>query len=234
MINLRQRSDQKELLDGDTIPFDALKQNLTELDFINTWLGGHSITLRGIERSIDSTKPVTICEIGCGGGDNLFAIYQYCIKYGIEAKFIGIDLHEGCINYARERYPQLNCQWICSDYAAVQFDRNPTVIFSSLFCHHFRDDQLVDMLQWLQQNSREAFFINDLQRHWLPYYLIKYLTKIFSNSYLVKNDACLSVARSFVKKDWVQLFERSGIKKYTIRWQWAFRWLIIVDNKLHE
>ncbi len=232
MINLRQRSGQKELLDGDNIPFDALKQNLTELNFINTWLGGHSITLRGIERSIDPLHPVTICEIGCGGGDNLFAIYQYCIKHNIKAQFIGIDLHEGCINYARERYPQLNCQWICSDYAAVQFDRNPTIIFSSLFCHHFRNDQLIDMLQWLQQNSREAFFINDLQRHWLPYYLIKYLTKIFSNSYLVKNDAALSVARSFVKKDWVHLFARAGIKKYTIRWQWAFRWLIIVDNKI--
>lgn len=234
MINLRQRSDQKELLDGDNIPFDALKQNLTELNFINTWLGGHSITLRGIKRSINRTKPIIICEIGCGGGDNLFAVYQYCLKHDIKAKFIGIDLHEGCINYARDRYPQLDCQWICSDYAAVKFDPNPTIIFSSLFCHHFTNDQLIDMLQWLQQNSREAFFINDLQRNRLPYYLIKHLTKIFSNSYLVKNDACLSVARSFVKKDWVQLFERAGIKNYMIRWQWAFRWLITVDNKLHE
>jgi 2-polyprenyl-3-methyl-5-hydroxy-6-metoxy-1,4-benzoquinol methylase len=232
MINLRQRSDKKELLDADNIPFEALKQNLTELNFINTWLGGHSITLRGIERSIDFKRSVTICEIGCGGGDNLFAIYQYCLKHNIEVKFIGIDLHEGCINYARERYPQLNCQWICSDYAAVKFDRNPTIIFSSLFCHHFTDDQLSGMLQWLRQNSREAFFINDLQRHWLPYYLIKYLTKVFSNSYLVKNDAAISVARSFVKKDWLTLFEQAGIRKYSIRWQWAFRWLIIVDNKL--
>ncbi|HMG83162.1 MAG TPA: methyltransferase domain-containing protein [Ferruginibacter sp.] len=236
MIDLRRRSDQKELLDGDTIPFTALKRNLKELNFINTWLGGHTITLRGIKRSLSNVEmlqPITICEIGCGGGDNLFVIYQYCIDNKIKANFIGVDLNEGCINYARQRYPQLT--WICSDYAKVKFERNPTVIFSSLFCHHFTDDQLIEMLQWLQQNSRNAFFINDLQRHPLPYFLIKYSTKIFSRSYLVKNDACLSVARSFIKKDWIELFKQAGIKNYTISWQWAFRWLVMVDNKLlHE
>jgi 2-polyprenyl-3-methyl-5-hydroxy-6-metoxy-1,4-benzoquinol methylase len=232
MINLRQRSNDKELLDGNNIPFTALKQNLRELNFINTWLGGHAITLRGIERCAGNAATITICEIGCGGGDNLFAVYQHCFKKDIKANFIGIDMNEGCINYARERYPQLNCEWICSDYATVKFERNPTIIFSSLFCHHFTNEQLITMLQWLQQNSREAFFINDLQRHWLPYYLIKYLTRIFSRSYLVKNDACLSVARSFTKKDLISLLKQSGINKYTVDWQWAFRWLILVDNKL--
>jgi 2-polyprenyl-3-methyl-5-hydroxy-6-metoxy-1,4-benzoquinol methylase len=233
MINFRQRSNQKELLDGDNIPFPALRQNLKELNFINTWLGGHAITLRGIERTIGNAQTITICEIGCGGGDNLYTIYQYCLKKNIKANFIGIDINEGCINYAHKRYPQL--KWICSDYAIVQFDREPTIIFSSLFCHHFTNEQLVKMLQWLQQNSRDAFFINDLQRHWLPYYLIKYATKIFSRSYLVKNDACLSVARSFTKKDWLLLLEQAGIKKYTVSWQWAFRWLVIADNQLlHE
>jgi ubiquinone/menaquinone biosynthesis C-methylase UbiE len=235
MINLHQRSNQKELLDGDNIPFPALKQNLKELNFINTWLGGHDITLQGIERSIGNAQTITVCEIGCGGGDNLFAIYKYCLKRDITVNFIGIDINEGCINYARERYPQLNCKWICSDYATVTFDRNPTVIFSSLFCHHFTNDQLVQMLRWQQYSSRNAFFINDLQRHWLSYYFIKYLTKIFSRSYLVKNDACLSVARGFTKNEWLDLLQQAGIKNYKVIWQWAFRWLIIVDNKLlHE
>lgn len=39
------RSYQKELLDEDEIPFAHIKQNMKELDFINTWLGGHKITL---------------------------------------------------------------------------------------------------------------------------------------------------------------------------------------------
>jgi 2-polyprenyl-3-methyl-5-hydroxy-6-metoxy-1,4-benzoquinol methylase len=227
MINLRQRSYKKELMDDDNIPFDAMAQTLKELNIINTRLGGHAITLKGVQQFLKGNEPVTICEIGCGGGDNLFAIYNYYTQKNIPVTFIGIDMNMECIAFAKQQYPQLPCQWICSDYAVVKFgDKQPDIIFSSLFCHHFTNEQLVKMLQWQKQNSRRGFFINDLQRHWLAYYLIKYITKFFSKSYLVKNDACLSVARSFRKKDWQQLFQQAGPGHYNIRWKWAFRFLI--------
>ena len=228
MINLRQRSYQKELMDGNDIPFEAMEQTLKELNIVNSRLGGHAITLSGVQRLINGKEPFRICEIGCGGGDNLFAIQNYCLQKNIQAGFVGIDMNLECIAFAQQQYPQLPCQWICSDYAAVNFEnKKPDIIFSSLFCHHFTDEQLVSMLKWLQQNSRNGFFINDLHRHWLAYYLIKYITKFFSRSYLVKNDACLSVARSFIKKDWQQLFQKAGIKEPTINWRWAFRFLVI-------
>ncbi len=232
MINLRHRSYKKELMDGNDIPFGAMAQTLRELNIINNRLGGHAITIKGVKLLINSQEPVTVCEMGCGGGDNLFAIYKYCIKNKIPVNFIGIDLNETCIEFARQKYPQLPCQWICSDYALVKFGhQQPDIIFSSLFCHHFSNEQLVTMLQWMQQNSRKGFFINDLQRHWLAYYLIKYITKFFSKSYLIKNDACLSVARGFTKKDWQQFFQQAGITSYNINWKWAFRWLVISDDK---
>lgn len=231
MINLRQRSYKKELMDADDIPFDAMAQTLKELNIINTRLGGHAITLKGVQPFIKDTGSLIVCEIGCGGGDNLFAIHQYCIKRNIPVTFIGIDMNAECIAFAKQQYPQLPCQWICSDYALVNFgDNKPDIIFSSLFCHHFTDEQLVPMLQWLRQNSRKGFFINDLQRHWLAYYLIKYITKFFSRSYLVKNDACLSVARGFTKNDWQQLFKKAGIGEFGINWKWAFRFLVTCNK----
>ena len=228
MINLRQRSYQKELMDGNDIPFEAMAQTLKELNIVNTRLGGHAITISGVRHLIKDKEKVSICEIGCGGGDNLFAIYKYCLKKNIPASFIGIDINPECIAFAKQQYTQLPCQWICSDYALVNFENDrPDIIFSSLFCHHFTNEELVAMLKWQQQNSRKGFFINDLHRHWLAYYLIKYITKFFSKSYLVKNDACLSVARSFTTEDWNQLFQQAGIKQYTINWRWAFRFLVI-------
>jgi ubiquinone/menaquinone biosynthesis C-methylase UbiE len=187
--------------------------------------------LKGVKELKGYTAPLTICEIGCGGGDNLFAIYKYCTRNSIEVNFIGIDMNTECIAFAKQQYPNLPCQWICSDYEKVKFgDNKPTIIFSSLFCHHFTDEQLVTMLRWLRQNSRTGFFINDLQRHWLAYYLIKYITKFFSKSYLVKNDACLSVSRGFWKKEWQRLFQKAGIENYNIRWKWAFRHLITCNK----
>ena len=231
MINLHQRSYQKELMDADDIPFGDIAQNLKELNIINSRLGGHAITLKGVQPFIKDRAALVICEIGCGGGDNLFAIHKYCLKKNVPVTFIGIDLNPDCIAFAKQQYPQLPCQWLCSDYALVHFGNDkPDIIFSSLFCHHFTDEQLVPMLQWLQQNSRKGFFINDLHRHWLAYYLIKYITKFFSRSYMTKNDACLSVARGFIKNDWEQLFQKAGIESYGIKWKWAFRYLITCNK----
>jgi hypothetical protein len=112
----------------------------------------------------------------------------------------------------------------------VSFNEKPDIIFSSLFCHHFTDEELLQMMHWLKNNSTTGFFINDLQRHWLAYFLIKYITKFFSRSYLVKNDACLSVARSFRRKEWEVLLSKAGLDHYNISWKWAFRYLVTIKK----
>lgn len=225
-MNFRHRSYQPELLDQPDIPFDDIERNMQELNFINTWLGGHAITLSGIQSLIKSPKPVVICEIGCGGGDNLAAIQQWCSKKNIAASFIGVDINPFCIEVAQKRLLQ-NTQLITADYKEVKLDKQPDIIFSSLFCHHFSDREMVKQLQWMQENARVGFFINDLHRHRAAYYSIKVLTRLFSNSYLVKHDAPLSVARGFTKNEWMQFFNIAGINNFSIEWKWAFRWLIV-------
>ncbi|WP_315820558.1 hypothetical protein [Paraflavitalea speifideaquila] len=67
-------------MDRDDIPFADIKRNMQELDFINTWLGGHAITLAGLRQLVKGQQAIVVCEIGCGGGDNLVAIRQWCEK----------------------------------------------------------------------------------------------------------------------------------------------------------
>ena len=234
MIDLSVRSYKKELLDDDSIPFADIRQNMKVLNTVNTYLGGHKITISGIKKLIPKQaagKPTVICEIGCGGGDNLKAIEGYCRKKNINACFIGIDIKPECIAFAREQYPGLHAQWITSDYREVILDKDkPDIIFSSLFCHHFTEEELIFMLQWMATNTSTGFFINDLHRHLFAYYNIKWITKIFSGSYLVKNDAPLSVARGFKKDEWVGIFKAAGITNFSIEWKWAFRYLIVYKN----
>ena len=200
---------------------------MKELNFINTWLGGHKISKEGLKQLAGNNKALTVCEIGCGGGDNLVALNQWCKQKNILAKFIGIDLKEPCIALGKTRKPQLeNTTWIVNDYRNVVFDHKPDVIFSSLFCHHFTNGQLMEQLLWMQQHSTIGFFINDLERNHLAYYLIKMLTFLFSSSYLVKNDAPLSVARGFKKREWQCLFQSVNLLQFRVEWKWAFRHLI--------
>ena len=84
----------------------------------------------------------------------------------------------------------------------------------------------------MKTHASIGFFINDLQRHWLAYYLIHILTQLFSKSYLVKNDASLSVARGFKKLEWQSLFKKAEITHCQITWKWAFRFLIVQQQSV--
>lgn len=234
MPDLSKRSYQKEILDGDDSPFEDIKQNMHELDVINAWLGGHQITIKGMQQlmsKVPHTQALYICEIGCGGGDNLRVIQQFCRKKNINIKLLGVDINPHCIAYAQSRKENEGIEFICSDYATVSFTQKPGIIFSSLFCHHFTEDELQQQFLWMKDHSTIGFFINDLHRHPLAYHSIKLITRVFSKSYLVKNDAPLSVARGFKKEEFIQLCNHSSINKYQLKWMWAFRWLLIFKHE---
>lgn len=234
MISFAIRSDKKELLDSLEIPFRDIVRNMEELDYINRYLGGHDVTLCGLSRVLNYYTPskgqITVVEIGCGGGNNLYAIKEWSQKNNRQIELTGIDINPECINYAKQQQRNLGINFITSDYKNVVFQKQPDIIFSSLFCHHFTDEELISMLKWMKINTRFGFFINDLHRHPLAYFSIKWLTSFFSKSYLVKNDAPLSVLRGFREEDWKQLFTKAGIDHYTHKWKWAFRWLITCNT----
>lgn len=233
MPDLSKRSYQKELLDRDDIPFEDIKQNMQELDVINTWLGGHQISIKGLQQLMNKashTKTLHICEIGCGGGDNLRVIQEYCKKKSIPVKLIGVDINPHCIAYAQSRKENDGIEFICSDYSKAMFTQKPDIIFSSLFCHHFTEDELQQQFVWMKNHSTLGFFVNDLHRHPLAYHSIKLITSLFSKSYLVKNDAPLSVARGFKKDEMIEILQQSSIIHYQLKWMWAFRWLLIYKH----
>jgi ubiquinone/menaquinone biosynthesis C-methylase UbiE len=232
MLNFKARSLQKELLDQNDIPTKDLHQNLLELNIINTWLGGHQVTLNGLKQfKLEKNTVYTLIDIGCGGGDNLIYLAKWAKKNGFKFNFIGVDLKKDCIDYAKMQvkdFPEIT--FIEADYKHlpsmnIQFD----FALACLFTHHLPNPEIIKLIKWCNFNAKQGFIINDLHRHFLAYYSIAWLTQIFSNSYLVKNDAKLSVARGFVKNDWFQILVECNVQFSNIhlKWAWAFRWLVI-------
>ncbi len=223
---LKVRINKAELLDQENIPRLDLFQNLRELEIINRFLGGHRAVLKGVSFFAKQKDNMRFVEIGSGGGDNLRAIHS---EYK-NSQLAGIDLKSDCSIYAKNNSSG-TIQYYTDDFRnLLNYQNTNEVIFNSLFCHHFSNDQLVEMLKWMNENSNLGFFIADLHRHWLAWISIKFLTSLFSKSYLVKNDAPLSVKRGFKRKEWEKLLKKAGIINYEIHWIWAFRFLIVVKK----
>ena len=174
------RSYKKELLDGENIPFADIERNMLELEVINKHLGGHRISLQGFGELAEQRSSLSVCEIGCGGGDNLLAISKKYSHHNMDIKIIGIDINPDCISVARKKFQGMDAHFIVSDYKEVQFGQHkPDIIFASLFCHHFTNDELQFVLQWMNANAGLGFFINDLHRTPLAYFSIRLLTLFF-------------------------------------------------------
>jgi ubiquinone/menaquinone biosynthesis C-methylase UbiE len=229
-MDFSKRTDRLELLDQPHIPAKDIARNLYELAEINQKLGGHRTTWKGFSHLVNKEQETHVCEMGCGGGDNLKAIEQKAGKYAPDLSFTGIDINPDCIAVAKNKSWERPVHWLVSDYKKVLFPTKPHILFCSLFCHHFKEPDLVEMIRWMRDNSQTGFFINDLHRHRLAYHSIRWLTALFSKSYLVKHDAPLSVLRGFKKKELMDLLDKAGITQYSIRWIWAFRWLVIVRS----
>src|ERR1044071_845342 len=121
-MNLSKRSYKKEFLDADNLRFEDIRQNMKELNFINTWLGGHKISVKGLKQLAGNKKMISICEVGCGGGDNLAALAKWCRQNNITATLTGIDIKKECIDFAeKNNRSQYASSWIVSDYRKVTF-----------------------------------------------------------------------------------------------------------------
>ncbi len=226
----KERSNKKELLDELSIEKLLLFQNLKELEFINKYLGGHAISINGLEQLLtNKTKTYNIIDIGCGGGDSAKAIARWSKSKSFRINISGIDLKEDCIEFAQnncKKFSEIDLK--CADFrTAFSNDTKIDIVHASLFCHHFKEAEIVEFIKLCNKNQA-VFIINDLERNPIAYYLIKILTRIFSKSSLVKNDAPLSVLRGFKKREWSNLLKEAGINNFSIKNKWAFRHLLLI------
>jgi ubiquinone/menaquinone biosynthesis C-methylase UbiE len=231
MPNLSYRSEEKELIDDLELDNDALRQNLEELALINKYLGGNQVTVRGISKLISkSALPISIADLGCGGGDMMMVMADWAKKKGINAQFIGIDANDFMIDFGTKRTVNYqNITYLHQDIFSEEFkEKSFDIGTMTLFCHHFSDESLITLLKQLKKQTRIGIVINDIHRHWFAYHSIAWITKLFLKSYLVKNDAKLSVWRAFVREDLEKIIQKAGFTKYSIRWKWAFRWEVVL------
>ena len=232
-VNTTYRSDRVELMDDLNMQGDLLCDTLDKIALINKRLGGNSVTLNGLRKVLklySKDKELTIIDLGCGNGDMLREIAKYGRRSNRKFKLIGVDANRFTTDYAKElsegyeniSYEQLDV--FNKKFENLEYD----IALATLFIHHFKEKEIINLLEQISIKARIGLIINDLHRHKLAYYLFKIVSFFIGNS-MVTHDGLVSILRGFKRKELEALAKKLNTKS-SIQWKWAFRYQWIIQK----
>ncbi len=208
----RNRMIEPELLDH-ADPEEA-RLNLADLVRINRRFGGYSTAARLVSRVASPEDSFTLLDVGAASGDTgrfLSNIYP-------KARITSLDCNE--VNLAAASSPKLMADAFALPFAPDSFD----FVFSSLFLHHFPDEQVVQLLGGFHAVARQAVLITDLERHVIPYYFLPATRRFFGWNRITVHDGVISVRAAFTQGELARLATRAGIGEVSVEvYRPAFR-----------
>ncbi len=232
-IDTTYRSEAPETMDDFTMEGEILRDALDKIAAINQLLGGNGVTLNGIKvllKSKPKAQHIRIIDIGCGNGDMLRTLANYAKQHNLNFSLIGIDANSFTIAHARQlsiNYP--NISYECKDIFENLND-DCDIMLCTLTLHHFKDKEILFLLENFKKLARIGVVINDLHRSALAYYLFKAICFIFRLNAMSRDDGLVSILRGFKKVDLLTYSKLLNLKLFSIKWKWAFRYQWIIKT----
>jgi ubiquinone/menaquinone biosynthesis C-methylase UbiE len=216
----KHRSYELEHLDkGDYTP-EEYEGCIVELQRVNRWLGDTKALRNSLLRDIEAAEgqAFSVLDVGAGSGELLRVIAQWADETNRGARLVGLELNERSareIVEGSEQYPQISS--VRGDAFRVPFhNKQFEYVICSLFTHHFRDPQVVDLLQEMARVARRKIFVIDLHRNVVAYTFFTTIAKLFLHNRLIREDGALSILRSFTPQEFRTLGNKAALTNVTV------------------
>ncbi|TCD01811.1 methyltransferase domain-containing protein [Pedobacter psychroterrae] len=225
-------------MDDFSMEGDILKDALDKIADINRLLGGNKVTLQGVKKLLEAGKfqkyqEISILDVGCGNGDMIRTLADYAAENGLKFKLTGMDANAFTVHHARSlsvSYP--NISYLCADiFEEIKQERVYDVILCTLTLHHFKDEEIIGLIKCFTLRARMGIVVNDLHRTAIAYYLFIAICFVFRLNKMSRDDGLVSILRGFKKADLIRYSKQIKLKKYTLRWKWAFRYQWIINTR---
>lgn len=231
--NLSRRSEEPELMDDFREGLQRLRIVFDDINRVNKILGGNNITVNAVSKLINENpkEEYAIIDMGCGDGNMLREVAEYCQKKSIKVKLIGVDLNEEALQLAKERSVEYDeIQYMHRDILKLDPSTlNCDILINTLTMHHIPDENIMVFLQKFVDLAQIGVVINDLHRSTWAYYLFKLFSTIFIKTNTAKIDGLISISKAFIKSDLITYSKNFPTVNHHIKWKWAFRYVWIMQ-----
>lgn len=214
-LDFSRRAELTELMD-EPCSRDEMRACLKDLEKLNRWFLGYRPVLHWLDslRLEQARGPIRILDVGCGYGDALRRIEQWAKERKINVQLSGCDLNPDTVAIAAEASPrESRVEWIAADVFSLDGRASSDIVVSSLFTHHLTENDIVRFIRWMEEHARIGWFINDLSRAPVPYWLLKAFAKVAGLHRFVQHDGPVSFRRAFVRDDWRRMCAAAGLSQ---------------------
>lgn len=223
----RQRSYELEHLDkGDYTP-EEYEGCMVELRRINRYLGDTSALRHSLLAEIErkGLKSFSVLDVGAGSGELLRVVAGWARETDRRALLIGLELNARSAGAIVEESAEFSAvKAVRGDALRLPFAEGCfDYSICSLFTHHFRDEQVVAILNELSRVARRRIFVIDLHRHPLAYYLYTTVGHLFLHNRLIREDGALSILRGFRPRELKRLARQAHLARVSVEWRFPFR-----------
>lgn len=223
-----------ERMDALDLDSQEHRRALNGLARINRLCDSSRHIVTAIRNEIPSREPLRVLDIGCGSGDVTAKVAQRLTKLGFLGEVIGLDRSPNAVATARERLagvPQggMTLAFECGDVFQLQDEKSPRefdVVFCSLFLHHFKLDEAIELLRTARRLAGRLVVVDDLIRCWRGYFLAQVGCRLLSRSPIVHFDGPQSVRAAYTTDEIIQICREERFDIKFLRTHWPARYLL--------
>jgi 2-polyprenyl-3-methyl-5-hydroxy-6-metoxy-1,4-benzoquinol methylase len=230
-LDLSRRFIEPEIMDSAGISRREHREALRALARLNRLSAAHSRFWRQIRRLTGSAPqaPLRVLDVACGGGDVAIGLALSARAAGAELLVDGCDVSPVALRFARATARRARCEvrFFEIDATESELPGEYDVVCCSLFLHHLRDEQAIDLLRRLAASAQRLVLVQDLVRSRTGYVLAQLATRTLTRSQVVRVDALRSVRSAFTLTEMKAIAERAGLAGARLKRCWPERFSLV-------